>query len=185
MFSPVRSTAIVLVISSTLLLSGCQYTGITETRLNQQLSAQLVGEDKPPLQATFSGLALQYQISDVQLNLEAAAGGQVVTALKGTLQGELELFGRSLALAAPFEPQITSGLNYVDGQMFLSEPRITDWGRPLPATLQPWLAQLETSLTENLTQTPVYQLDNSLQEQLMALLVSGVEVQDDRLAFQF
>ncbi|MBY4678971.1 DUF1439 domain-containing protein [Marinobacterium arenosum] len=175
----------------------CAAYGISESELNQQLTALIQQRQLDHRLITLDHqqqqIQLEMQLYDVQLRLLEQQGGIARVGLTTDLTGQLAIFEQPIRFRAQLEPQMESGLRYADGALYLVRPRLTRLdlkGTPQDRELlQPLLAAIQPTLEQELAyyfdRHPVYRLENNMMERLAAENLESVAIRDGRLEFNF
>jgi len=173
-----------LVLAVSFLLAGCQAPSISETEVNRKLGSLIADHQaNNPFAGRLNNVAINYDISVADVDLQSRDGGQVVTQLRGTLKGRVNVLGRDVAISVPFSPDVASGLHYADGKIYLRDLRVLSWGSNVPRLLRPHLDQLELMAARYLERIPIYTLNHSMKEKLAASVIKRLDIQDDQLVF--
>lgn len=183
---------------STLLLtlslaSGCSAYSISESQLNQRLSAMIEQQQLNNLTINLHQQQLEMQLSDVQLKLLEQRGGVAQLGLTSALAGQLNLFGQPLRVKAELEPELESGLRYAEGALYLVNPKLIRLGlkgnEQDKALLQPLLASLQPTLEQGLADwfrhNPIYQLGDTQAEEFARQNLESVTIRQGRLQLNF
>jgi len=183
---------------STLLLtlslaSGCSAYSISESQLNQRLSAMIEQQQLNNLTINLHQQQLEMQLSDVQLKLLEQRGGVAQLGLTSALAGQLNLFGQPLRVKAELEPELESGLRYAEGALYLVNPKLIRLGlkgnEQDKALLQPLLASLQPTLEQGLADwfrhNPIYRLGDTQAEEFARQNLESVTIRQGRLQLNF
>ena len=175
------------------LAGGCSAYSISESQLNQQLTAMIEQQQLNQLAINLHQQQLKMELADLQLRLLEQHGGIAQVSLTSALTGQINLFGQPLQLQAQLEPQLESGLRYAEGAVYLVKPKLTRLGLQGnghdKALLQPLLNSVKPSLEKGLadwfTLNPVYRLGNSDAEQFARQNLESITIQQGRLQLNF
>lgn len=195
-----RLSALLLTLS---LAGGCSAYSISESQLNQQLTAMLEQQQLNHLVINLHQQQFEMQLSNLQLKLLEYSGeahsnenqdsGIAQVGLTSALTGQINLFGQPLQLQAQLEPQLESGLRYTEGALYLVNPRLTRLGlqgnEQDKALLQPLLSSVKPTLEKGLANwfalNPVYRLGDSEAEQFARQNLESVTIRQGRLQLNF
>lgn len=173
----------VCVLAVSLLLAGCQAPAISEAEVNRKLVSYIEQyQHKNPFAGRLNNVVVNYDISSVNVDFRSHDGGLVVTQLRGTLEGSVNILGRDVMVSVPFSPDVASGLHYAEGNIYLRDMRVLNWGN-LPPVLRPHLGRLEFMAAQYLENIPIYTLNHSMKEKLAASMIKRLDIQDDQLVF--
>lgn len=180
-----------ILLASTLLLSGCNSFLVSEDEVNQEVKKQLEESQQNKITFTIDGnvLNLDLLVTEADIDFTARDGGLVIVDLVSDLTGSLTAFGQDFSLTTVVRPSFESGVRIEGDKLYLVGPRIikidvhgSSFGEQmLRSTLGSLHDDLEQALAQHFAKYPVYVLDNSPFERAAGALVKDIIIKEESL----
>ncbi|GAA0831290.1 hypothetical protein GCM10009112_16300 [Marinomonas arenicola] len=189
-----RMIACVVLLVTTLMLTGCDGLSISEAELNQAVAKQLEQSKQNHIQLTLEGgntLDMNLLVKTAHIDLTDRDGGLALVDLNTDLQGTLSAFGQSFSFSTQVNPSFESGVRLEENRVYLVAPKITKIDvegssfsdKMLRSTLGSLHDDFEKALANYFDSHPVYVLDHSTTEKATASMIKDISIKEDAIEF--
>jgi len=186
--------ALVALLLSTFILTGCDGLNISESELNQEVTKQLQQTKSNHIQLTLEGgntLDMNLLIKTAHIDLTDRDGGLALVDMTTDLQGTLNAFGQSLSFSTKVNPSFESGVRLEENRVYLVAPKITKIevegssfsDSMLRSTLGSLHDDFEKKLAQYFDTHPVYVLDHTAAERASASMIKSISIKEDAIEF--
>ena len=189
-----RVMAGMVLLLSTLMLTGCDGLSISEAELNQAVAKQLAQTKQNHIQLTLkdgSALDMNLLVKTAHIDLTARDGGLALVDLTSDLQGTLSAFGQSFSFSTQVNPSFESGVRLEENRVYLVAPKITKIevegsnfsDKMLRSTLGSLHDDFEKALAKYFDTHPVYVLNHSATEKASASMIKSISIKENTIEF--
>ncbi|NVK72966.1 DUF1439 domain-containing protein [Marinomonas sp. CT5] len=186
-----RPIVTLLLITTSVLLAGCNSFRVSEEDVNKEVAKQLAQPQENHIQLTLDGntLNLDFVVTSAHIDFTERDGGLVLVDLIGKMTGTLSAFGQAFSLTTKVNPSFESGVRIEEDRLYLVAPKITKIevegssfnDKMLRSTLGSLHDDFEIALVKYFDQHPVYVLNHSPFEKTAAFLVKDIIVKEGSL----
>ncbi|WP_249411618.1 MULTISPECIES: DUF1439 domain-containing protein [Marinomonas] len=186
-----RTIATLMLISTSVLLVGCNSFRVSEDDVNKEVAKQLAQPQENHIQLTLDSntLNLDLLVTSAQIDFTERDGGLVLVDLMSKMTGTLTAFGQTFSLTTNVNPSFESGVRIEEDRLYLVAPKITQIevegssfnDKMLRSTLGSLHDDFEKALVQYFDEHPVYVLNHSPFEKTAASLVKDIIIKEDFL----
>ncbi|BDX01882.1 MAG: DUF1439 domain-containing protein [Marinomonas sp.] len=186
-----RTFMLLMLVSTTLITSGCNSFRITENEVNEEVTKQLAQPQQNHIELTLDSntLNLDLTVTAAHIDFTERDGGLVLVDLTSNMTGTLSAFGQTFSLTTKVNPSFESGVRIEEDRLYLVAPKITKIevegssfnDKMLRSTLGSLHDDFEKALVQYFDEHPVYVLNHSPFEKTAASMVKDIIIKEDSL----
>ncbi|SHG06482.1 Protein of unknown function [Marinomonas polaris DSM 16579] len=186
-----RTFVTLILISTSVLLAGCNSFRVSEDDVNKEVAKQLAQPQENHIKFTLDSntLNLDLVVTSAHIDFTERDGGLVLVDMISKMTGTLTAFGQTFSLSARVNPSFESGVRIEEDRLYLVAPKITQIvvegssfnDKMLRSTLGSLHDDFEKALVQYFDEHPVYVLNHSPFEKTAASLVKDIIIKEDSL----